>query len=75
MAGGNGNTSQRAKTNLDEYINFFDSSVILGNTNSDLKHKNIDHSGISNLDDEHTTTKKRQSRNNTTVVMPQADSQ
>ena len=31
----NGNSSHRSKTNLDDYINFFDSSVVLAPTSSD----------------------------------------
>ena len=70
-----GNKSHRSKTNLDEYINFFDSSVILANTHSDLKQPQTnDNSGISSshhlIDEEHTTTKKRQTNRNTAIVHP-----
>ena len=63
-----GNTSQRSKTNLDEYINFFDSSVVLAQPISELKHEVNNNHSMSQINDEHTTTKKRQGRNTTVVL-------
>ena len=69
-----GQIQRPSNTNLDEYINFFDSSVVMiKNSNSDMKCdegsndvRSMDDIHINDRD-EHTTTKKNQNKNMTAL--------
>ena len=69
-----GQIRRPSNTNLDEYINFFDSSVVMiKNNNSDMKCDEASND-VRSMDDilindrdEHTTTKKNQSKNMTAL--------